>query len=132
SEHPVDRFLEELAVFHRLDVVALDAAEHFGEEPEVVHRQHDGSGLAIGHRGEMQARRDAESGAERHETDLLKLFEHAFLVRVVAQGATQASGSKGLPSRRSSKYRPDSASPPVAPTRATGSPPRTLSPTCRS
>ena len=81
GEHAVDGFLEELAILDGLDVIALDASEDLGEEPQVVDRKHDRWRLAIGHRGEMKARCHAKRGAERHQTDLLKLFEHALLVR---------------------------------------------------
>ncbi len=77
GEHAVDGFLQQLLVFDGLDVVALDAAEHFTEEPQVVDRQHECRSLAIRDRGEMQARRDAERRAECHQTHLLKLLAHS-------------------------------------------------------
>jgi hypothetical protein len=46
-QHAVDRFLEELLVLDRLDVVALDAAEHLAEEAQVVDRELQGGDLAI-------------------------------------------------------------------------------------
>ena len=37
-QHALDGLLEELLVGHALDVVALDAAEHLGEHPQVLER----------------------------------------------------------------------------------------------
>src|SRR5258706_205120 len=130
-EHSVDGFLQELAILDGLDVVALDASEDLAEEAQVIDGQHHRRSLAIRDGGKMKARGDSQRGAECHETSLLKLLAHASFPRRI-QGAIHLNGSNGFPSRRSSKYRPDSASPPETPTCATGSPPRTFSPTWRS
>src|SRR5207237_3806036 len=68
GEHAVDRFLEELAILDRLDVVALDAAEHLAEEAQVVDRQLQRRRLAIRDGGEMKARRDPEGRTEGYQS----------------------------------------------------------------
>jgi hypothetical protein len=73
-EHPVDGFLEQLAVFDRLHVVALDAAEHLAEEAQVVDRELERGDLAIGTAEKVEAGGDAERGAEGDESELLKLL----------------------------------------------------------
>ena len=39
GQHAVDGFGDELLVFDRLDIIALDAAEHFGEGAQFLDRQ---------------------------------------------------------------------------------------------
>src|SRR5205085_6177790 len=75
-QHPVDRFLEELAVLDRLHVIALDAPEDLAEKTQVVDRQLQRGDLAVRDGGEVEARRDAERRADGHQADLLELLLH--------------------------------------------------------
>ena len=61
--HSVDGFLDELVVRNGLDVVALDLAEHRGEELQVLVGDRR-SGLALRDRGEIERKQDAEDRAQ--------------------------------------------------------------------
>ena len=68
-DHSVDRFLDELLVGHRLDVVALDPAEHRGQELQILVR--DGQlGFALGDDREIERQQHAEHCAQADQTRL--------------------------------------------------------------
>jgi hypothetical protein len=76
-DHPVDRFLDELLVGNRLDVIALDPAEHGGQELQVFIRDRQ-LRLALGDHREVERQENTEDGAQA---------DQACLFPVVHQGS---------------------------------------------
>ena len=60
-QHAVDRFGDELLVLDRLDVVALDAAEDFGERAQLFDRAAAQHRFALGDRREIEADQHADA-----------------------------------------------------------------------
>ena len=68
--HPVDRFLDQLVVRDRLDVVRLDLAEHRREELQVLvgdRRPH----VALRDRGEIERKQEAQHGSQPDQSCFL-------------------------------------------------------------
>ena len=62
---------------HRVEAAVL-AAEARTALLSALNRLPSRDRLAIGYRGKVEARRDAEGRAESDEAELLKLFTHSF------------------------------------------------------
>ena len=75
GQHAVDRFGDELLVLDRLDVVALDRAEHLGEGAQLLDRQRRAR-RALGDRREIEADQNAGDGADDDQADAAKLGLH--------------------------------------------------------
>ena len=73
GEHAGDRFGNEFFVFDRLDVVALDATENFGECAQLFDGQRS-QHVALGDRREIKRDHDAQAHAQRDQTKLLNLL----------------------------------------------------------
>ena len=80
GQHAVDRLGDELLVLDRLDIVALDRAEHLGKRAQFVHRQREARrSLALRDRREIEAEQDACQHADQHQARLFDLGYHELL-----------------------------------------------------
>ena len=78
-DHAIDRFADQLVVRHRLDVVALDAAEHRREELQVFVGDRQ-AGVALRQRREVEAQQQPEHRAQTDPSCLFPAVTHVCLV----------------------------------------------------
>ncbi len=70
-QHAVDRLGDETLVLDRLDVVALDRAEHLGERAQLLDGQRSARG-SVGDRLEIKADEHACDGADSDQSEVAK------------------------------------------------------------
>ena len=104
--HAVDRFGDELLVLDRLDVVALDRAEHLGERAQLLDRQRQRAASRCATAGEIQA--DSMTRCQHADQDQACLLEFAAHERSLSPFFNSSSTERvECPPRcRSSKYKP--------------------------
>ena len=73
--HAVDGLVDELVVRYRLDIVALDASEHGGEQLQVLVGDRQ-TRVALGQRREIEAQQQPEDRAQADPSCFLPTFAH--------------------------------------------------------
>ncbi len=88
GQHAVDGFSDQLLVFDRFNVVALDASEHFGERAQLFDRQRQRRGFALCDGRVIEADRDANQDAGDDQAELIESAAHLMLLPRLAANVT--------------------------------------------
>ena len=103
GQHSIDGFGNQFLVFHRLDIITLDAAEYFRECTQLFNRKRMRYLLRflIGDSRKIKAEHYPGDCAENNQTELLHFVAHQTFSTLIRNAfhfiLTQFKGSNGLP-----------------------------------